>query len=250
MAESQAGNAIVSVKIAGSIALFADARAAPAGLDERALADLAGKAITAHLGRPVPVLYARQVHGALTYTYGHESALPVGAHLVGACDALITGEPDVALLIRTADCLPIVLAAKGVAAIVHAGWRGLAADVLGATVRRLGAEFGVPPRELEAACGVGIGRCHYEVGPEVIEALAARPTDAGDWRSAGGVDLGRWAMGRLRTLGLASDKLHALPGCTACDPRYHSFRRDGPRAGRQWSAVVRPDPVGRGAAAG
>jgi len=242
--ETRAENAVRSIEIAGSIGFFANAVGLPPRLDEEQIATVAATAIAARMGRPLPVLYARQVHGALTYTYGAEGPLPAGPRLVGSCDALITGEVGVALLIRTADCLPVVLAGPGVAAVVHAGWRGLAADVLGAAVRRIAAEFGVSASHLTALCGVGIGPCHYVVGDDVIRALSARPSQASGWHAEGRVDLRAWALGRLLTLGLAAGNLSSLEGCTACDPNYHSFRRDRERAGRQWSAVVVTDEAG------
>ncbi|MFI5143287.1 MAG: laccase domain-containing protein, partial [Thermoanaerobaculales bacterium] len=125
------------VAFPGGIALFARAKAAPAGLSAEALARAAGEHFARLVRRPVPVLYARQEHTRLTYTYSASAPLAPGPHLVGICDALITAERGVALCVRTADCLPIVLAGGGAVAIVHGGWRGLAADVLGATLARL-----------------------------------------------------------------------------------------------------------------
>jgi YfiH family protein len=164
--------------------------------------------------------------------------LAPGPHLVGTCDALLTTEPWTALVVRTADCLPIALAGGGAVAMIHAGWRGLAADVLGFTVGRLRAEFGVAPDALDAVVGVGIGPCHYPVGAEVVAALERHPVADGPWRGDGVVDLARFASGRLAALGLDPGRVRVVPGCTACSPSYHSFRRDGNPAGRQWNAVI------------
>jgi hypothetical protein len=228
---------VIEVGLGDAVALFADASAAPAGLADDALAAVAGRVAGDRLGRPVVVLYARQRHGRLSYVYSAAASLPAGPHLVGDCDALITGEPHVALTVRTADCLPVALAAPGVAAMVHAGWRGLAADVLGGVLGRLRAEFGVAPEQLRAVIGVGVGPCHYPVGPEVIDGLRAVSGD-GKWHADGRVDLAAWAAARLQALGVAREHSRTLPGCTACSVRYHSFRRDGASAGRQWSAVI------------
>ena len=142
------------------------------------------------------------------------------------------------LTVRTADCLPIALSGEGAVAIVHAGWRGLAADVVGTVVGRMRTEFGVAPEELKAAIGVGVGPCHYKVGEEVIAALGRHPVEADDWRGDGTVDLAGWARGRLLAVGVPAEAVQVLPGCTACSPSYHSYRRDGRHAGRQWSAVI------------
>jgi hypothetical protein len=158
--------------------------------------------------------------------------------VVGTCDALLTAEAWTALTVRTADCLPIALAGAQVVAMVHAGWRGLAADVLGTVVARMRSEFGVPPAEVRAAIGVGVGPCHYEVGEEVFAALGQHPVDGDDWRGDGSVDLAHWASARLFALGVRSEAVQVLPGCTACSPSHHSYRRDGRHAGRQWSVVL------------
>jgi len=186
----------------------------------------------------VPVLWAEQRHGTTSFVYGQHAPLPVAAHCVGQCDAIITAEPHVALLVLTADCLPVALVGEEVVAIVHAGWRGLAADILGAVLRRIGNEFGVSPGQLTAILGVGVGPCHYPVGTEVREALAVHPVAWSDWSVDGAVDLSRWAAGRLLALGVPPGGVLRLAGCTACSDRYHSYRRDGAGAGRQWSAVV------------
>jgi polyphenol oxidase len=229
---------VTIVPFAGGMALFSDATGLAADLDEGELARAAGAAIAALTGREIPVLHAFQVHGRLSFAYGAEAPLAAGPHLVGNCDALLTAEPWVGLCVRTADCLPVLLCGGGAIAAVHAGWKGLAADILGAVVRRLHVELGVEAGQLAATIGVGVGPCHYPVGPDVPRALAAHRCDVDGWALDGRVDLPRWARGRLQALGLAQSAIHVLPGCTACSPRWHSFRRDGENAGRQWNAIV------------
>src|SRR4030042_1739092 len=131
MAETTAGSGLVSVELGDSLALFGDATGTPRGLDSRALAAAAGDAVEWHTGRAVPVLYARQEHTHLAFSFSAAELLPSGPHLIGTCDALLTAEPWTALTVRTADCLPIALSGGGVVAMVHAGGRGLAADWLG-----------------------------------------------------------------------------------------------------------------------
>jgi purine-nucleoside/S-methyl-5'-thioadenosine phosphorylase / adenosine deaminase len=238
MAETAGGNGVLAIPLGAATALFGDASSSPAGLDEGGLAAAAGDAVERRFARAVPVLYARQLHGRLSYTYSAAGPLPPGPHLVGGCDALLTAEPWTALAVRTADCLPVALAGGGVVAMVHAGWRGLAADVLGAVTGRLGAEFGTAADVLDAVVGVGVGPCHYRVGDEVGAALERLPAAGAGWRGDGVVDLARFAAGRLAALGLDPARVRVLPGCTACSPAYHSYRRDGAAAGRQWSAIV------------
>lgn len=232
------GDGVIVREVPAGIGLFADGSGLSSDLDEAGLAAAAGSVVAERFGREVPVLYGFQVHGRTSFSYGAEKPLGAGPHKVGNCDALITAEPWVALCVRTADCLPVVLAADGVVAAIHAGWKGLAADVLGAVTRRFEAEYGVAAGRLHAVIGVGIGPCHYRVGPEVVSGLARHPCALTDWAMGDRVDLGRWARGRLQSLGLAPASVEVLPGCTSCLPRYHSYRRDGERAGRQWSAVL------------
>lgn len=238
MAETAGGSGVVAVVLSDSLVLFGDARSAPRGLDSRAIAAAAGAAVERLTGRAVSVLYAHQEHTHLAFSFSTAEPLPAGPHLVGTCDALLTTEPWTALTVRTADCLPIALSGGGAVAMVHAGWRGLAADVMGTAVGRMRSEYGVPPKALKAAVGVGVGPCHYPVGEEVLTALARHPVEGDDWRGNGSVDLARWARARLLAVGVPAEAVQVLPGCTACSPSYHSYRRDGRHAGRQWSAIL------------
>jgi copper oxidase (laccase) domain-containing protein len=238
MAETAGGNGVLAVPVTGGVALFGGRASAPAGLDERELAVAAGAEVRRRLGRELPVLYALQEHSRLAFTYSAGKPLAAGPHLVGKCDALLTAEPWTVLVVRTADCLPVALAGGGAVAMVHAGGRGLASDILGATVGRLHAEFGVPPDALDAVVGLGIGPCHYAVGPEVVAALERNSVADDGWRGDGVVDLACFAAGRHAVLGLDPARVRVIPGCTACSPSHHSNRRDGDAAGRQWNAVI------------
>lgn len=90
-------------------------------------------------------------------------------------DVLLSDDPEVALAVRAADCVPLLIAdsKRGVVAAVHAGWRGTAAGVATAAVEALAREFGSQPADLIAALGPSIGACCYEVGPDVVDAFAA-----------------------------------------------------------------------------
>jgi len=238
------GSGVISIALGDVLALFGDATDTPRSLDARALAAAAGEAIARRTGRSVPVLYARQEHTKLAFTFSAAEPLRAGPHLVGTCDALLTAEPWTALTVRTADCLPIALAGGGAIAMVHAGWRGLAADVLGSAMGRMHSEFAVAPKNVRAVVGVGVGPCHYHVGAEVIRALASPHVESDTWHGGDTVDLARWAMGRLLALGIPPEAIRVLPGCTACSLSFHSYRRDGKHAGRQWSAVLLTQGLG------
>ena len=186
---------------------------------------------------------ATQVHGA--------RALEVKAgddvDAVGAeeADALFTLDDDVAIGVRTADCVPILVAAKdgGAVAAVHAGWRGAVGGVIESTVRAMG-ERGVDVGALVAAVGPCISQDAFEVGPEVIEQAAARADLDGLVRAGEGdrqhLDLRGLCARVLEGLKVSVEHVE---GCTVSDPeRYFSHRRDQGRTGRQLAAIARTEP--------
>jgi YfiH family protein len=113
-----------------------------------------------------------QVHGADVFVVRRESAPSEGRP---AADALVSDDPGVALTVRAADCVPLLMAdrARGVVAAVHAGWRGTAARAAIAGLDALSREFGTRPADVVVAIGPSIGPCCYEVGPDVVDAFAA-----------------------------------------------------------------------------
>ncbi len=196
--------------------------------------------------RPENLLLVRQVHGATVAvaTPGRQGWTRPDA------DVIATDDPETAVAIQTADCVPILLAedsGRAVAA-VHAGWRGLAARAPIAGVDALLHRFGVRPERLIAAIGPAIGACCYEVGPEVREAFALaghhpdlldrwfEPRPAGRFR----LDTVAAARGQLEEAGVPPPRIHAAGLCTKTHANvFHSYRADGARAGRM-AAVIRP----------
>jgi YfiH family protein len=161
------------------------------------------------------VVQGRQVHGS------HVERVAEPGGIVEA-DGHATAAPDLALLVLTADCLPIALVSPGAVAMLHAGWRGLAAGVVEegvAAIRELD-----PREKIGVAVGPGAGGCCYEVGPEVHAALGT---------SGRTIDLKALAAERLRAAGVA--EVHDVGLCTICsDPElFFSHRRDGGLTGRQ-----------------
>jgi YfiH family protein len=132
--------------------------------------------------------------------------------------------PRLAAMVLAADCIPVVLGAEGAVASVHAGWRGLAAGVLEEGVRALRELVG-GNGEAVAIVGPCAGACCYEVGEEVHAAF----DDA--HRNGRLLDLRAIAHERLLAAGVA--RVEDVSGCTVCDRRFFSYRREGARAGRQ-----------------
>jgi copper oxidase (laccase) domain-containing protein len=144
-------------------------------------------------------------------------------------DGLLTAMPAAGLMVLTADCLPVALASSSGVAMLHAGWRGIAAGVLEQGVLALRRLAGGGP--IHGLIGPGAGRCCYEVGPEVHAALG------GAGRGHGPVDLPAIARERLLASGVTG--VETLGICTICDRRYFSHRREGARAGRQAAVAWR-----------
>jgi YfiH family protein len=168
----------------------------------------------------------KQIHSSLS----HVADRPRGC--VGEGDALITGRPGVTVSVRTADCFPILLAdrRRRVVAAVHAGWRGTAAGVVTGTLEKMRAEFGSEPGDVYASIGPGIGACCYEVGPEVGRLFG--------FGGAARVDLAAANRQQLIAAGVPAAQIEMPGACTRCDARqFHSYRRDGERAGRQISFI-------------
>lgn len=176
-------------------------------------------------------LQGMQVHGAAVRRVRELPAPEAG--LVEA-DGQATALEGLAAVVLTADCLPVALVAPEAIAVLHAGWRGLAAGVLEEGVRAL-RELGAGG-PVRAAIGPGAGPCCYEAGPEVHAAFA----DLGPRvRRGEHADLGLVARLRLERAGL--DEIHDVGLCTICSPPglLFSHRRDHGRTGRQGAFVWR-----------
>jgi polyphenol oxidase len=221
----------------------------PAGLvvaiSERGLAPDGDPSPTATLARrlaralglgEIPIVRATQVHG--TEARRARESPPAGTVLdAGSCDILVTTLPGIALVVQTADCVPVILAGPNAAGIAHAGWRGSARNAAGAAVEEM-SRLGAPPSALRAWLGPSIGPCCYEVGGEVAAQFA------GDFarRSCGGrytLDLRAVNRAQLAAAGVPATNISSHPACTRCSGEtYASYRRDGAAAGRMITLVA------------
>ncbi len=180
---------------------------------------------------PGDPVWLTQVHGTAVVLIDAANVTDLVAHPPQA-DAAVTHAPDIVLAIRTADCLPVLLAdrAGSVLAVAHAGWRGLAAGVLEATL----AAMPVPRAEVVAWFGPGIGPAAFEVGRDVYDAYCAADAGAAACFVTQRADRGaeKWhadlgALARRRLLALGVRDVSAYAGCTFADAdRFYSHRRD------------------------
>ncbi len=153
-------------------------------------------------------------------------------------DALVTHTPQVTLLMRFADCLPVLVyePRRRVIGIAHAGWRGTAQGVAMALVEALVQAYDARPREMVAVLGPGIGPDHYTVGPEVHRAMQRAFGEAAEawFRRANGhlwLDLWQANAWQLRRAGVGVVRISGL--CTGCDTRrWFSHRIERGRTGR------------------
>jgi polyphenol oxidase len=183
----------------------------------------------AHMELPDEPAWIEQVHGSEVLELDSLPAGAAGSARLPAADAVVARHAGRVCVIQVADCLPVLFAARDGSAVAaaHAGWRGLAAGVLEATVRRLGEE----PRRLIAWLGPAIGARHFEVGAEVRAAFLARDTGAAAAFSANA--RGRWqcdlaALARRQLAALGMSAVCGGEWCTYADPaRFFSYRRDG-----------------------
>jgi YfiH family protein len=190
------------------------------------------------------LLWGEQVHGRAIASLASEPDGPIrGVTSVGRCDGLICGEAGIAVAVWTADCVPVLLWGGSVVAAVHAGWRGVAADIVGAAIGRFQTEYGVDTAEIQAVLGPAISGPCYPVGDEVITALKRLDVPDEVWREGSHVDLRALLTVRLAQLGVRPNAVRSIGGCTVSSPRLASFRRDGDAAGRQWSMIYRPSVV-------
>lgn len=194
----------------------------------------------AGIGRDAVVADVSQVHGCAVVRA--EQTLASRA----AADAVTSARGGHAVLVRVADCVPVLIAdpSTGAVAAVHAGWRGVVAGVVPAAITALGA-LGVDPRTAVAAIGPCISARHFEIGPEVAAELAR--ADLAECVIGPGVhgpkhhaDLVRAVALQLARCGVAHANIDAVAPCTYADrARFFSYRRDGAASGRL-AAVIAP----------
>ena len=166
----------------------------------------------------------RQVHGSKVIGCSDEAE--PGVDFLGEADALVTDRPDTLLTVTVADCVPVFLLDPDtrVLGLAHAGWRGIAAGVIGTAIGRM-ESLGAKAARLVVHLGPAVcGDC-YEVGPEVPAALGIE----GDPRF---VDLRHSAAERLLEAGVDADALTISENCTLCDTTSFFSHRGGDRTER------------------
>jgi YfiH family protein len=183
----------------------------------------------------------RQMHCAGIFVADRPAVIAAKAESPEA-DVAVSDDQGVVLTVRAADCVPVLLAdsQSGAVAAVHAGWRGTAAGAVNAAVEGLEARYRTRPRDLVAAVGPSIGPCCYEVGSSLRDHFASHPRADAWFTGSPTLHLDLWSATRdqLEHAGVRSDHIHVCRLCTFEHPAlFHSYRRDGTRAGRLVAAI-------------
>lgn len=210
--------------------------------------------LAAALGYPATAMVStHQIHSDIIREAQPADA---GLHLSGPtpyeCDALVTNLPGRPLIAYSADCIPILIYAPGVAAAaVHAGWRGTQQDIAAKAVQRMQQLYGVRPADCLAAIGPGIGGCCFSTHADVPQAMQQafgpgvqafiQPDTAAEEPGKFLVDLKAINAWRLQTAGLPQANIAISPECTCCLPeKYWSHRfTKGERGGQAALIMLR-----------
>ncbi|HET6277906.1 MAG TPA: peptidoglycan editing factor PgeF [Candidatus Polarisedimenticolia bacterium] len=200
--------------------------------------------VQAAMSAATPLRLLRQVHGAAVRVIGGDETTKAANGATPEGDALVTDRTGVAIGVRVADCVPILVCdpvRRGIAA-VHAGWRGTVAGVLTATLETLTRRFGASAADMRLAIGPAIGPCCFEVGDEVIDSLLHHDPGAATCVRLEGrrrlVDLTEANRRQALAAGVPSAQIRSANLCTVCHPElFLSYRREPARAGRMLAFI-------------
>ena len=193
------------------------------------------------------LVLTRQTHSDIVRVVGRADCSGCFHRDYPECDALVTKDPGVALTVFTADCTPLLFhdPVTGAVGAAHAGWRGTVAAIGAKTVEAMVREFGCKPENIRAAIGPGIGKCCFETGPEVPEAMLNASPELGAAISPGlmpgkfMVDLKEINRLLLIRAGVPAENIAVSPECTKClNEKYWSHRHTGGKRGSQASVIM------------
>ncbi len=210
----------------------------------------------AALGRRLNILPERivrvsQVHGRKVMVIDQERSpwRAVEGHRVGLdkpaeADAIVCTDPALAIAVRVADCVPILIAdtSHRVVAAVHAGWRGSCAGIATATIEAID-ELGISASALVATIGPSMGGCCYQVDDKVRSTFLGMTPDAVEWFAEDGIghwklDLWKANADQLTAAGVPAENIHMMSVCTKHNnDQCWSYRGDGTNAGRMVAAI-------------
>lgn len=187
------------------------------------------------------LLMLRQVHGADVVTIDAGNCERWRQNPPPA-DAAVCALAGVVLAVRTADCVPVLLACSepAVVAVAHAGWRGTLSGVLARVVAELQSRFSCDPARLLAVMGPSIRPCCYQVGDDVFVPFRQRFGSEAVMLAGSSQRVDLQAANRLVLIecGVPVNNIAALDLCTCCSSEFFSYRRQGRLAGRQLAFIT------------
>ena len=197
---------------------------------------------------PYPVIQGHQVHGCRIAVVDRPD---LTREDLEGYDAFVCAVPGIAIGVRTADCVPVLLfdPVKRVVAAVHSGWKGTVHKISQETVSLLASRFGCVPSDLRAVIGPAIGPASFQVGEEVVGKFLGAGFPMPDIWSfqgqgdgspmSGGhhIDLFRANRWLLETCGVLPDRIQVFPIDTYRDLSFFSARREGTACGRNINAI-------------
>lgn len=200
------------------------------------------KYLKALLLRDAHIPQTHQTHGNDAHVLSKKNSREI---LEG--DIFLSAEPGVVCWVRTADCLPILIAdpKKKVVGAVHAGWRGTASKAVLAALDRLKKEWGSRPADLKVAFGPAIGGRCYRVGEDCVRIFETAGLYPAPWfevedRRHWTLDIAYANLYLLERAGVSPPQIYFSLACTACDPeKFHSFRGENGKKGEQVGFIVR-----------
>ena len=172
------------------------------------------------------LIYMDQIHSNKVMVISDPSV-----NKIENCDALITNIKNIPLMVMVADCVPILIYDPlcNVIAVAHAGRNGTFLEISKETVKKMTEVFGSDPSDLKVLIGVSIGSCCYEVGEDIaditVESFGKKYVDLRENKFY--LDLKELNKDQLMSMGVKEQNIEVSNICTACDPNYYSYRREG-----------------------
>ena len=197
---------------------------------------------------PFPVIQGHQVHGSKVALIDRPG---MTREELEGFDAFITNLPGVAIGVRTADCVPVLLydPVRRVIAAVHSGWKGTVLKIAADTIDQMRDICGTRPADLRAVIGPAIGPMSFQVGEEVVEKFKDAgfpmslvwsfqgPGDGSPMSGGHHIDLPRANKWILEECGIPENQIRVHAIDTYRDPSFFSARREGIQCGRNINAI-------------
>lgn len=190
------------------------------------------------------MVLTHQTHSDIVRAVTRADCLGIDHHEYPECDGLVTNEPDLALVVFTADCTPILLhdPVTGAVGAVHAGWRGTASGIAGKAARLMCDTYGCQPEDIRAAIGPNIGFCCFETDADVPRAMVDAYGHTAEAWIRPSEDKYYVNLKEINALALKNAGVHHIEiseDCTMCQPnRFWSHRVTRGQRGSQGAIIV------------